>query len=61
MIFAGFSSSLWLVLVFGWKVRVKKGKPAISVEIAGELILKVEYWYSKLFLVQRIFSTDTKS
>ena len=61
MIFAGFSSSLWLVLGFGWKVRVKKGKPAISVEIAGELILKVEYWYSKLFLVQRIFSTDTKS
>ena len=61
MIFAGFSSALWLVLGFGWKIRVIKGKPAISVEIVGELILKVKYWYSKFFLVQRIFSTDTKS
>ena len=50
--FVGFSSVLWLVLGFGWKFRVKKGKP---IEIAGE------YRYSKLFLVQRMLSTDTES
>ena len=31
--FFGVSSVLWLVLGFGWKFRVKRGKPA---EIAGE-------------------------
>ena len=36
VIFVGFSSVLWLVLGFGWKFRVKSGKPAISIEIAGE-------------------------
>ena len=36
VIFVGFSVVLWLVLGFGWKFRVKRGKPAISVEIAGE-------------------------
>ena len=42
VIFVGVSSVLWLVLGFGWKFRVKRGKPA---EIAGE------YRYSKLFSV----------
>ena len=42
VIFVGVSSVLWLVLGFGWKFRVKRGKLA---EIAGE------YQYSKLFLV----------
>ena len=36
VIFVGFSSVLWLVLGFGWKFRVKRGKPAISAEITGE-------------------------
>ena len=36
VIFVGFSSVLWLVLGFGWKIRVKRGKPTISVEIVGE-------------------------
>ena len=31
--FVGVSSVLWLVLGFGWKFRVKRGKPA---EIVGE-------------------------
>ena len=44
-----------LVLGFGWKFRVKRGKPAISIEIAGE------YRYSNSFLVLRILSTSTKS
>ena len=51
-IFVSFSSVLGLVLSFGWKFRVKRGKLA---EIAGE------YRYSNLFLVQRILSTSTKS
>ena len=55
MIFVGFSSILWLVLGFGWKLQVKRDKPVISAEIAGE------YRYSKLFLVQRILSTGTQS
>ena len=33
VIFVGFSLVLWLVLGFGWKLRVKRGK---SAEIAGE-------------------------
>ena len=33
VIFVDFSLVLWLVLGFGWKFWVKKGKP---VEIAGE-------------------------
>ena len=40
VIFVGVGSVLWLVLGFGWKFLVKRGKPA---EIASE------YWYSKLF------------
>ena len=36
VIYVGFSSVLWLVLDFGWKFWVKRGKPAISIEIAGE-------------------------
>ena len=36
VIFVGFSSVLWLVLGFDWKFRVKRGKPAISAEIAVE-------------------------
>ena len=52
VIFVSFSSVLWFVLSFGWKFRVKKGKPA---EITGE------YRYSKLFFVQRILSTSTES
>ena len=55
VIFVGFSSVLWLVLGFGWKFRVKRGKPAISVEIAGE------YRYSKLFLAQRMLSIGIES
>ena len=35
-IFVGFSSVLWLVLDFGWKFQVKRGKPVISLEIAVE-------------------------
>ena len=42
VIFVSVSSFLWLVLGFGWKFRVKRGKLA---EIAGK------YRYSKLFLV----------
>ena len=42
VIFVSVSSMLWLVLGFGWKFRVKKGKPAEIVD---------EYRYSKLFLV----------
>ena len=42
VIFVRVSSALWLVLGFGWKFRVKRGKLA---EIEGE------YQYSKLFLV----------
>ena len=41
-IFVGVSSVLWLVLGFGLKFLVKRGK---SAEIPGE------YRYSKLFLV----------
>ena len=33
VIVVGVSSVLWLVLGFGWKLRVKRGKP---IEIAGE-------------------------
>ena len=55
VIFVGFSSVLWLVLGFGWKLRVKRGKPVISAEIAGE------YRFSNLFLVKKIMSTDTQS
>ena len=55
VIFVGFSSVLWMVLGFDWKFQVKRGKPAISVEIAGE------YRYSKLFLVLKILSTGTES
>ena len=51
VIFVGVSSVLWLVLGFGWKFRVKRGK---LLEIAGE------YRYSKLFLVYRILSTVLK-
>ena len=36
VIFVGFSSVLWFVLGFGWKFRVKIGKPTISVEITSE-------------------------
>ena len=36
VIFFSFSLVLWLVLGFGWKFQVKRGKPAISTEIAGE-------------------------
>ena len=36
VIFVGFSSVFWLVLGFGWKILVKRGKPTISVEIVGE-------------------------
>ena len=42
VIFVSVSSVLWLVLGFGWKFWVKKGKP---VEIVDE------YRCSKLFLV----------
>ena len=42
VIFVGVSPILWLVLGFGWKFRVKRGKPA---KIASK------YWYSNLFLV----------
>ena len=55
VIFVGFSSVLWLVLGFGWKFRVKRGKPAMSAEIA------VEYRYSKWFKAQRMLSTGTES
>ena len=48
VILVGVSSVLWLVLGFGWKFRVKRGKPAIFAEITGE------YRYSKL-------STGTQS
>ena len=40
---------------FGWKFWVKRGKPAINAEIAGE------YRYSKSFLVLRILSTGIES
>ena len=40
---------------FSWKFQVKRGKPAISVEIA------VEYQYSKWFKVQMMLSTNTES
>ena len=36
VIFVGFSLVLLLVLGFCWKFRVKRGKLAISAEIAGE-------------------------
>ena len=42
VIFVGVSAALWLVLGFGWKFMVKKGKFAK---------IKGEYQYSKLFLV----------
>ena len=55
VIFVCFSSVLWLVLGFGWKFRVKIGKPAIYAKIA------IKYRYSKWFKVQRMLSTDTES
>ena len=36
VIFGDFSLVLWLALGFGWKFQVKRGKPVISAEIAGE-------------------------
>ena len=39
VIFVGFSSVLWLVLGFGWKFWVKRGKSFIFTEIV------VEYQY----------------